>query len=400
MDDAVGLSTGPLAGLQVLDFTRVLSGPFATMTLADLGADVIKVEPVGFGDDTRHWGPPFVGDESTYFMSINRNKRSVVLDLKSEEGRQAAHELAASVDIVVENFRPGVADRLGIGYKELSQGNERLVYASISGYGQHGSGAQYPGYDPIIQARSGLMSITGPADGDPARVGVAIADISSSMWLTIGILSALHGRETTGRGQHVDVALYDSQIAWLTNVAGAWFAKGGDAPRYGTGHPSIVPSETYATRDGVIMIAIGNDHMWCRLANAIESPELGTDERFATNADRVAHRTEVRDALENILTGADSSVWLERLGQYGVPCSRVNTVGEALSDPLLHEREMIVSMEHPAIGVVRSLGCPIKFSRDRATYRLPPPRLGEHTDEVLLRLAQTRSTAHEETHRL
>lgn len=232
------------------------------------------------------------------------------------------------------------------------------------------------------------MSITGSIGGDPARVGVAISDISSSMWLTIGILAALHARSITGRGQHVDVALYDSQVAWLTNVAGAWFAEGRDAVRHGTGHPSIVPSAAYATEDGEIMIAIGNDRMWCRLAEAVGAPELGCDARYATNADRVEHRKELRVDLEDALASAATDVWIDRLVAQGVPCARVNTIGQALRDPLLEERGMIVSTQHPTAGEVRSLGCPIRFSRDAPTYRLPPPLLGEHTHEALNQLIE------------
>lgn len=375
--------SGPLAGLRVLDFTRVLSGPYSTMALADLGAEVVKIESPDGGDDTRHWGPPFVADQSTYFMSVNRNKKSVTVDLKTPEGLSAARALAETADIVVENFRPGVAARLGIGYDDLNARHPELIYASISGYGQDSSEAVRPGYDPIIQARSGLMSITGSIGGEPARVGVAISDISSSMWLTIGILAALHARSLTGRGQHVDVALYDSQVAWLTNVAGAWFAEGRDAERHGTGHPSIVPSAAYATADGEIMIAIGNDRMWRRLAEAVGAPQLGWDARYATNAARVAHREELRVDLEDALATVGTDEWIERLVAQGVPCARVNTIGQALGDPLLEERGMIVTTQHPTAGEVRSLGCPIRFSRDAATYRLPPPLLGEHTHEVL-----------------
>jgi crotonobetainyl-CoA:carnitine CoA-transferase CaiB-like acyl-CoA transferase len=376
-------STGPLAGLKVVDFTRVLSGPFATMILADLGADVVKIEDPKQGDDTRHWGPPFVQDESAYFMSVNRNKRSLALDLKSEGGRAVAHRLAAGADIVVENFRPGVAAKLGIGYAELSAANPTLIYASISGYGQTSSEAAKPGYDPIMQARSGLMSITGDREGGPSRVGVASADISAGMWTAIGVLSALVRRAESGRGQWIDLSLLDAQVSLLTNVAGAWFASGNVPARYGTGHPSIVPSEAFEAADGMLMVAAGNDKMWVRMAYALGIDDLATDARFATNAQRVIHRAELRERLENLFRTAGTAVWLEKLEAGGVPASRVNTVGEALTDPLLLERDMIVELEHSTVGTVRSVGNPIKLSETPATMRLAPPVLGEHTHDVL-----------------
>jgi formyl-CoA transferase/CoA:oxalate CoA-transferase len=272
---------------------------------------------------------------------------------------------------------------LGIGYAELSSSNPSLIYASISGYGQTSSEAAKPGYDPIMQARSGLMSITGDREGGPSRVGVASADISAGMWTAIGVLSALVRRAESGRGQWIDLSLLDAQVSLLTNVAGAWFASGNVPARYGTGHPSIVPSEAFEAADGMLMVAAGNDKMWVRMANALGIDDLATDARFATNAQRVIHRDELRERLENLFSTAGTAVWLEKLEAAGVPASRVNTVGEALTDPLLLERNMIVELEHSTVGAVRSVGNPIKLSETPATMRFAPPVLGEHTHEVL-----------------
>ncbi|WP_109474080.1 CaiB/BaiF CoA transferase family protein [Ornithinimicrobium cavernae] len=378
--------TGPLAGIRVLDLTRVLSGPFATMILADLGADVVKIEDPARGDDTRHWGPPFVETESAYFMSVNRNKRSLALDLKSDRGREIARALAAEVDVVVENFRPGVAARLGLGYEAVRELNPGVIYASISGYGQDSSESDKPGYDPIMQARSGLMSITGEALGGPARVGVASADISAGMWTAIGTLAALHHRTATGRGQWLDLSLLDAQVSWLSNVAGAWFASGGVPARYGTGHPSIVPSEAFATSDGLLMVAAGNDAMWVRMAQALGVERLLEDARFATNAHRVAHREELRGELERVLATDTTQAWLERLDAAAVPAARVNSIGEALSDPLLRERDMIVELEHQSVGPVRSVGSPVRLSETPPSMRSAPPVLGQDTRAVLTEL--------------
>lgn len=381
--DARTLPIGPLSGVRVLDLTRVMSGPFSTMVLADLGADVVKVEEPTSGDDTRQWGPPFIGDESTYFLSINRNKRSLAVDLKSESGRAAVLELARRADVIVENFRPGVAAKLGLGYEAVSAANPRIVYASISGYGQANSESRKPGYDPMMQARSGLMSITGDIDGLPSRVGVATADISAGLWTAIGILAALHHRSVSGQGQSLDISLFDAQVSWLTNVASAWFASGEVPGRYGTGHPSIVPSEAFRTQDGLLMVAAGNDAMWLRMAGALGVPELGADPRFATNASRVSHREELRRELEHVLSGDVSSAWLARLDAAGVPAARVNSIGEALTDPLLAERDMVVELEHATVGPVRSVGSPLKLSATPTSMRHAPPLLGQHTVAIL-----------------
>jgi crotonobetainyl-CoA:carnitine CoA-transferase CaiB-like acyl-CoA transferase len=376
-------AAGPLAGIRVLDLTRVLSGPFATMILADLGADVVKIEEPTHGDDTRHWGPPFVGDQAAYYLSVNRNKKSLALSLKTPRGKAVVRRLAAQADIVVENFRPGVAAALGIGYADLSADNPGLVYASISGYGQSGTESTKPGYDPIMQARSGLMSITGHPDGDPARVGVAIADISAGMYAVIGILAALQHRQSSGEGQWLDLSLFDAQVSWLTNVAGAWFADGTPGRRFGTGHPSIVPSEAFHTGDGLMMLAAGNDRMFVRLTAALGADHLADDPRFTTNRLRVQHRDELRIELEKILATDSTDSWVTRLNDGGIPAAPVNSVEAALQDPVVVERGMVVEQDHPVIGRVRSLGSPVKLSRTPPTMRSAPPLLGEHTVDVL-----------------
>lgn len=374
---------GALAGIRVLDLTRILSGPFATMVLADLGADVIKVENTAGGDDTRQWAPPYQGEQAAYFLSVNRNKRGIGLDLKSDAGRDIAHRIAATADVVVENFRPGTAERLGLGFDELFALNPRLVYASISGYGHTGPMAQEPGYDAIAQALSGVMSVTGPADGSPCRVGVSSADLGAGMWALIGILAALHAREQTGRGQHVDISLLDGQVAWLTYVAGGYFATGETPRRYGSAHPTIAPYQAFETADGHVMVAVGNDALWKRFAPTIGRPELTDDLRFATNPDRVRNRAELLPLVAESLARGTSAHWVDLLADAGVPAARINTVDQALAHPQTRARDMVVTMEHPTAGTLRMVGNPVKLSADPPEMRMPPPLLGQHTDEVL-----------------
>lgn len=374
-----------LEGIRVLDLTRIMSGPLATMILADLGADVIKVEDTRSGDDTRQWGPPFHGEDAAYFMAANRNKRAIGVDLKTEAGREIVLRLADRADVVAENFRPGTAARLGLAYDDLAARNPRLVYASISGYGQTGPDAALPGYDAIAQARSGMMSITGEADGPPMRPGVASADIGAGLWAAIGILAALRARSVTGRGQHVDVALLDGQISWLTYVASGYFATGAVPARHGSAHPVIVPYQAFATRDGHIMIAVGNDRLWRRFADAINRSDLGTDPRFGTNPGRVRHRALLIAELSRTLGEQDTADWAKRLTGAGIPAAPVATVAEALADPQVLARDMIAGFDH-ASGRVRTVGSPIKLSETPVTYRLAPPHLGQHTHAILAEL--------------
>jgi crotonobetainyl-CoA:carnitine CoA-transferase CaiB-like acyl-CoA transferase len=374
------MSEHALSGVRVMDLTRILSGPMTTMILADLGADVIKIEDVRGGDDTRHWGPPFAGDTgdvATYYLSANRGKRSIGLDLKSEGGLEVALRLAGRADVLVENFRPGTAARLGLGYEQLCARNPRLVYASISGFGQDGPDAALPGYDAIAQARSGMMSVTGEPDGEPMRPGVATADIGAGMWATIGVLAALRARDQTGRGQLVDVSLLDGQLAWLTYVASGYLATGREPARYGTAHPSIVPYQAFPASDGYIMIAVGNDKLWQLFTEAIGEPALAG--QFPENKDRVSRRDELLPRIEAILRTRPRDEWLTVLTRAGIPCGPIATVPEAMADA--QTRGMIAEF-----GDTRVAASPLRLSDTPVSYRLPPPGLGEHTDEVLAEL--------------
>lgn len=374
---------GALSGLRVLDLTRILSGPFASMTLADLGADVVKVEDPARGDDTRQWGPPFQGDEAAYFLSVNRNKRSIALDLKAPDGRRVAERLAASADVLVENFRPGTAARLGLGYPQLSAINPRLVYASISGYGQTGPYAGEPGYDAIAQALSGIMSVTGEADGPPVRVGVSTADLGAGMWALVGILAALHARHRTGRGQWVDVSLLDGQVAWLTYVAAGHFATGATPQRYGSAHPTIVPYQAFPTDDRHLMVAVGNDALWRRFAPVLGLDHLIDDPRFATNPSRVEHRDQLLPVIEATLATRGADDWAKLLAAAGVPAAPINTVDQALQHPQVLARGMVAELDHPTAGRLRAVASPVKLSSHPPTVRTAPPAQGEHTDAVL-----------------
>jgi crotonobetainyl-CoA:carnitine CoA-transferase CaiB-like acyl-CoA transferase len=375
--------SGPLAGVRILDLSRILSGPFATMIFADLGAEVIKLENPRTGDDTREWAPPYQGDQSAYFLSVNRNKRGVAVDLKTERGREIALRLADQADVVVENFRPGTSSRLGLGYDDLSARNPRLIYASISGFGQTGPYASEPGYDAIAQALGGLMSVTGEADGEPVRVGNSAADLGASMWAAIGILASLHGRHATGRGEWIDISLLDGQIASLTYLAGGYFASGEVPRRYGSAHPSIVPYQALRTADGHLMVAVGNDTLWQRFAPLLGLPELVEDPRFVSNPQRVANRAQLIPLIEAALATRGSAAWAGELSRVGIPAGAINTIDAALEHPQVRARDMVLSTEHPTAGTLRMTGSPIKLSRYSATVRRPPPTLGQHTDEVL-----------------
>src|SRR6185295_3213625 len=369
-----------LDGITVLDLTRVLSGPYCAMLLGDMGARVIKVEQPGKGDDTRAWGPPFLGGESAYFLSINRNKESVTLDFKHPEGRAILEQLIAKSDVLVENFRPGTLAKMGFDYESLAPKHPRLVYASVSGFGQTGPRRKEPGYDAVIQAEGGLMSITGAADGPPYRLGVAIADIVSGMFAAYGVVTALFARERTGRGQMVDVAMLDAVAALLTYQAGNYFASGTAPKRLGNRHPSIVPYETFDAADGEFVLAVGNEDLWRRFC---EVADLDLGERFATNRQRVTQYDAVRPLIAAALRRHPRQYWIERLTAAGVPCGSVRDLQEVFDDPQLAAREMIAALEHPAAGPVKLLGIPVKLSETPGAVRTPPPRLGEHTDAVL-----------------
>ncbi len=374
---------GPLEGITVLDFTRVLSGPYCTMQLADMGARVIKIEHPGKGDDTRAWGPPFVNGESAYFLSINRNKESLTLDLKSTGARRVLDALLASADVVVENFRPGTMSRLGLGYAQLAGRFPRLVYCSISGFGQSGPRTKEPGYDAVVQAEGGLMSVTGAADGQPFRLGVAIADIASGMFATQGIAFALFARERSGKGQLVDIGMLDATAALLTYQAGIYFATGETPRRMGNRHPTIVPYETFETSDGDFVLAVGNDEQWRRFCAVAGLDDLSSDERFATNRARVTNYETLRPLLAQAFRRGARAEWVGRLRPAGVPCGSVRDVAEVLQDPHLEARGMIERLEHAVVGAMRVTGVPVKLSGTPGAVRTPPPTLGQHTVEIL-----------------
>jgi formyl-CoA transferase/CoA:oxalate CoA-transferase len=373
----------PLDGLTVVDLTRVLSGPYCTMLLADMGARVIKIERPGTGDDTRAWGPPFVGGESSYFLSINRNKESVALDFKAPRGRAILDGLVARADVLVENFHPGTLDALGLGYAQLSARHPRLVYCSITGFGATGPLRHRPGYDAVVQAEGGLMSLTGPGDGEPYRLGVAIADIAAGMFAAQGIALALLVRERTGQGQFVDIAMLDSVAALLTYQAGIYFTTGRTPLRMGNRHPSIAPYDTVAAEDGTLVLAVGNDAQWRAFCRVTGLPSLADDERFATNAARVEHYEDLRPLVARVIRTRTRQEWIDRLVPAGVPCAAVRALDEVLADPQLAAREMIQSLAHPTAGPVSVLGNPIKLSGTPGGVDSAPPRLGEHTVPVL-----------------
>ena len=374
---------GALDGLTVLDLTRVLSGPYCTMMLADMGARVIKVERPGAGDDTRAWGPPFQSGESAYFLSVNRNKESVTLDLKHPDGRRVLDALIDRADVLVENFRPGALDRMGLGYADLSRRRPDLVYCSISGFGRSGPRRREPGYDAVMQGEGGLMSITGAEDGPAYRLGVAIVDIVSGMFSAYGVAVALLARERTGRGQLVDVGMLDAAAAVLTYQAGAYFATGRAPGRLGNRHPSITPYESLEAADGELVIAAGNDQLWRALCGVLDLDDLADDPRFRTNADRVAARGALRPLLTERLRTRPVAEWLAKLRAAGVPCGGVRDLEQVFSDPQIVERAMVVALDHPIAGAIRQLGVPVKLDGTPGTVRTPPPALGQHTDAVL-----------------
>jgi formyl-CoA transferase/CoA:oxalate CoA-transferase len=382
--------SGPLSGITVLDLTRVLSGPYCTMVLADLGARVIKVEHPGKGDDTRQWGPPFVGDESAYFLSVNRNKESVTLDFKHAEGREVLHRLIDRADVLVENFKPGTLDRAGFGWETVHARCPRLVYASISGYGQTGPRRGEPGYDAVIQAEGGLMSVTGDGDGPPYRLGVAISDIVAGLFTAHGVLAALYAREQSGEGQRVDIGMLDTTAALLTYQAGNYFATGDVPLRLGNRHPTITPYQTFATADGDIVVAVGNDGIWRRFCPAIDRPALASDPRFLTNRDRMANYDALNDELGQAMRLRTRADWTARFLEAGVPCGAVRDIGEVLADPQVAAREMVATLPHPTVGPTRVIGTPIKLSATPGSIRTAPPTLGQHTGDVLAELGYDR----------
>jgi len=386
---------GPLAGLRVFDLTRILAGPTATQLLGDLGADVIKIERPGQGDDTRKWGPPFLenadgsrSDTAAYYLSSNRNKRSLTIDIASEEGQALARKLIAECDVFVENFKVGGLKRYGLDYDSVKAVKRDIVYCSITGFGQTGPYASRAGYDYLAQGMGGIMSLTGEPEGEPIKVGVGIADVMCGMYAVSAILAAIHHRTRTGEGQHIDLALLDTQVAWLVNE-GLNYLTGGEVPkRLGNEHPNIVPYKVLPCSDGYFILAVGNDRQFQRFCQFAGKPELPDDPRFATNIDRVTNRRDLYEILESVGPSKTLDEWVEGLAELGVPCGPVNTLDRVFEDPQIVARGMQIRMEDAATlkGHVDLIGNPIKFSGTPVTYRYPPPRMGEHTDELLKEL--------------
>jgi succinate--hydroxymethylglutarate CoA-transferase len=376
-------NNGALAGIRVLDLTRVLAGPTCAMMLGDMGADVIKVEPPSGGDDTRGWGPPFAGGESAYFLSANRNKRSMTLNIAVPAGQKLLAGLIEKADIVIDNFKLGTLAKWGFTDAWFDGEAPRVVRCSITGYGSTGPKAALPGYDFILQAESGLMSICGELDGPPTKYGVAIVDVCTGMLACNAILAALNARHGSGRGQKVELSLYESALHMLVNVASNVLVSGRGGGRFGNGHPSIVPYTTYVAKDAMMALAIGNDTQFAKCAAVLGHPEWADDPRLATNRARVDHRLLVDGAIAQALAVDNTDNWLTKLKAVGVPCGRINSVAEALADPQTQARQMIETVEHPTIGDLKLVGPPYKFSGTPASVRRPPPTLGEHTDEIL-----------------
>lgn len=377
----------PLQGIRVLDLSRVLAGPYCTMVLGDLGADVIKVESPE-GDETRGWGPPFAGDapgESAYYLCVNRNKRGIVVDFKTAEGREIIHGLIRQSDVLVENFLPGSLTRFSLDYESASALNPSLIYCSITGFGQTGPLRDKPGYDFMIQAMGGLMSFTGEPDGEPMKVAVAVADLFAGQNAVIAILAALQARTHTGKGQHLDISLFDSQLGMLANVASNYLISGNLPRRYGNAHANIVPYQSFQASGGWFVIAVGNDRQFAKMCEVIGKSELINDPHFATNSARIQNRDELISILKPVFTTKTVNEWLSLIGDE-FPCGPINNLEQVFSMPQVEAREMLIHMEHLAIGDLSLVGSPLKFNDTPVEYKLPPPRLGEHTEQVLKEL--------------
>ncbi len=374
---------GPLDGVRVLDLTRVVAGPYCSMFLGDLGAEVVKVEQPGSGDDTRGWGPPFAGGESTYFLCINRNKKSLTLDLKSKRAVQVLRELTKAADVIIENFRPGTMERLGLGEKALRELNPRLIYASLTGFGADGPMSGWPGYDLIVQAWGGLMSITGTPEGEPVKVGVAIIDLVAGLMLGKAITAALFAREKIGVGQRIDTSLLEAEVASLINVGSNYLVGGNIPTRWGNAHPNIVPYQNLKTSNGYLVIGVASEVIWKRFCQAIGRPDLSDDPRFASNSKRVENRAELIGLLSELFLRRDNDAWFELLTEAEVPCAPVQSIDQVFQARQVLQRDMLMEVEHPTAGKVRMAGIPVKFSVTPGSVRIPPPLLGEHNVDVL-----------------
>ncbi len=390
-------NTSPLKDISVLDVSRILAGPCCTQLLGDYGADIIKVERPLNGDDTRYWGPPFLKDEagkdsleSSYYLSANRNKRSITINMAETEGQQLIRELVKESDVFIENFKVCGSKKFGLDYESLKKINPKLIYCSISGFGQTGPYANLPGYDFMIQAMGGIMSLTGPEEGDPYKVGVGIADVMCGMYACTAILAALQHREQTGEGQYIDISLFDTQVAWLVNSAQNYLTSGHEPARYGNGHPNIVPYEVFPTSDGYFALAVGNDVQFKALCHVIKCPELAEDSDYQKNSSRIVNRKKLIPILRKTFVFEVTEYWLKLLKQQGVPCGQVNTVEQVFEDPQVIHRGMKLKMPHPHFPdeEIDLIGNPVKFSRTPVSYRHSPPTLGQHTNQVLSELLQ------------
>jgi len=373
----------PLEGIKVLDLSRALAGPYCTMMLADMGAEVIKLEIPGRGDDSRGWGPPFLEGESAYFMSVNRNKKSMTLNLKKERALEIIHKLIKQSDVIVENFRPGTMEKLGLSYDKVNNINPKIVYCSISGFGQDGPYHLLPGMDQVLQGMGGLMSITGELNGPPIKVGVAVADIAGGMFAAFGIMIALFNREKSGKGQRIDNSLLDNQIAWLTYRAGSFFVSGEIPKPLGSGHPVIVPYQAFKAKDTYFNLAVGNDQLWVKFCKAVGLEEIMNDPKYATNSMRVKNREEVVKIVEELICTKEAEEWLKILTDAGIPCGPIYTIDKLFNDPQVLHRKMVEELDHPKAGIIKVTGIPIKLSDTPGEILTAPPFLGQHTIEIL-----------------
>jgi formyl-CoA transferase len=377
---------GPLHGVRVLDLSRVLAGPFAAMTLGDMGADVIKVEQPGEGDETRAWGPPFAAGESAYFLSINRNKRSITLNLKHPDGRDLLLELVRRADVLIENFKTGTLERMGLDDETLWQANPGLIHASITGFGTSGPYAEYAGYDFVVQGMAGIMDVTGEPDGEPMKVGIAIVDITAALFTLNGVLAALYVRKETGRGQRVDVSLLQAAMGWLANVGQNYLVSGQPARRYGNAHPNIVPYQVFYASDRPISLATANPRQFRRFCELAGHPEIADDPRFRSNADRLANREQLVALLQSLIEQRTATEWMTLLNENGVPAGPINTLAQAFADPQVQALGVVRHLQHATIGDLPVVGSPIGLSETPVQPRSAPPLLGEHTDAVLAEL--------------